>query len=422
MNSFEKKPVKKAGPLSRVMGRLRFSRDAPTASVKDGASFLTSVEGWEVLCGSGYRPFNECTEVQACIGVFADLIGSMTIRLMRNGEHGDERVRDGLSYRVDIAPSRYMTRIAFIQCLVRTLMTNGNCVVYPEYDRAGLLVNLKLLPPHMVSFIPRDDGYVILYQGRELNPDTVLHFVLNPDPDQPWHGTGYRVSLRDAVDGIRQAEATRQKLLKFPAPSIIVKVDGLVEEFSSVEGRKKLRAQYLDSSEAAEPWFIPAEAFAVEQVKPLTISDLAIRENLELDKRAVAAIFGVPPFMVGVGAFNREEYRNFINTRVLAVAKIIEQELTRKLLYSPDLYFKFSNMSLYSYDLSELVAAGSQLVDRMAIRRNELRDWLGLSPDSAMDELLALENYLPVSRLGDQKKLNGSDNDGSDTDQTDPDA
>ena len=46
------------------------------------------------------------------------------------------------------------------------------------------------------------------------------------------------------------------------------------------------------------------------------------------------------------------------------------------------------------------------MVDRMALRRNEWRDWAGLPPDEEMDELLALENYIPVARLGDQKKLN----------------
>ena len=54
------------------------------------------------------------------------------------------------------------------------------------------------------------------------------------------------------------------------------------------------------------------------------------------------------------------------------------------------------------------------MVDRMAMRRNELRDWLGLPPDPEMDDLLALENYIPADRLGDQKKLNG----GGESDET----
>ena len=52
-----------------------------------------------------------------------------------------------------------------------------------------------------------------------------------------------------------------------------------------------------------------------------------------------------------------------------------------------------------------MVTAGGAMVDRMALRRNEWREWLGLPPDAEMDELLVLENYLPQDRLGDQKKL-----------------
>lgn len=392
----------------------RAVRDAPTQSMSSGASFLTSVEGWNILCGNGYKPVWKCPEVQMCIGVFADLIGIMTLRLMRNVNNGDERIRNALSYKMDVNPSRYMTRITFIQAIVRTLLTWGNCAVYPRY-KDGLLDDLQILPGQSVSYLPdQGNSYIIQYQGKAIRPDEVLHFVLNPDLDEPWRGTGYTVSLRDAVDGLRQGESTKNALMRSPAPSIIVKVDGLIEEFSSTEGRRKLRAQYLDSSEKGEPWFIPSEAFSVEQVKPLSITDLAIKDNLELDKRSVAAIFGIPPFMVGVGQFNKDEYRNFVNTRVLAVAKIIEQELTKKLLYSEEMYFRFSNMSLYSYDLPELVSSGTLLVDHMAIRRNELRDWLGLSPDPEMKDLLALENYVPQNRLGDQKKLvgGGDDNDG----------
>ena len=51
----------------------------------------------------------------------------------------------------------------------------------------------------------------------------------------------------------------------------------------------------------------------------------------------------------------------------------------------------------------------------MALRRNEWRSWLYLPPDPEMSELLALENYIPVDRLGDQGKLvqNGGGTDGA---------
>jgi HK97 family phage portal protein len=337
----------------------------------------------------------------------------MTLYLMQNTSKGDIRVKNELSRKLDIEPNNLMNRKTFIYNLVWTLMLpgDGNQVTYPRYTRDGYLDNLIPLKPSNVGFHETGDSYLIRYGGVDFSPDEVLHFVINPDPERPWKGTGFRVVLWDIIKGLKQAGATKQALLESPAPSIIVKVDGLTEEFSSVEGRRKLASQYLDSSENGQPWFIPAEAFEVKDIKPLTLNDLALAKNMELDKRTVAGIFGVPPFLVGVGEYKKEEYNNFITSRIMPFAKNIEQELTRKLLYSPDLYWRFNPRSLYAYDIGEIITAGSAMIDRMAMRRNEWRDWVGMSPDDEMDELLALENYLPASKLGDQKKLNGGDAD-----------
>ena len=413
--------------MSKHRKRARYGRDAPALrsdpvqNAPAGAVFtLADPATWKVLCGDGYRPITQCPEVQICVNIYADLIASMTLRLMRNTDRGDVREKNQLSRLLDISPNRRMTHMTFFQVLVRALMESGNQVTFPVY-RDGYLAELVPLRPMEVSLLSDGmDDYMIGYRGRRLSPDEVLHFRLNPDPDEPWRGQGYTVSLRDIVRSIRQANATRKALQESPSPSIIVKVDGLTEEFRSPEGRAKLAAQYLDAEENGRPWFIPSEAFSVEQIKPLTLSDLAIKDSLELDKRAVAAIFGIPPFLVGVGEFKLEEYQHFVTTRLMAVARIIEQEMTRGILYSPDLYLSFNPRSLYNYSLTELVNVGKELIDRMAMRRNELRDWLGLPPDPDMDELLALENYIPANRLGDQAKLvkGGEDDEQDESDGT----
>lgn len=397
--------------MSKKRKAIRNSRDAPTQTKSAETAFLCNPDTWKILCGDGYKPLSKCPEVQTCVGIYADLIASMTIHLMENTDDGDIRIRNELSRKLDIEPNRFMTRHAFMTMLVWALLMNGNQVTYPEY-RNGYLDNLKPLEPSRVSFRQAGDGYVVRYNGQEFDPDEVLHFMMRPDPERPFEGMGFQVALKDVVRSIRQANATRQALMESPAPSIIVKVDGLTEEFSSLKGRKALAEQYLDSSENGRPWFIPAEAFAVEQVKPLTINDLAVKDNLDLDKRAVAAIFGIPPFMIGVGDFNQVEYNNFISTRVMAIAKSIEQELTRKLLISDRWYWRFNNRSLLSYDITALVNAGSAMVDRMAMTRNEWRDLVGFTPREGMNELLGLENYIPVDRLGDQEKLRDPDGGG----------
>ena len=384
--------------------RTQRSRDAPER--RSGAGLVDAGNAWEILCADGYKPLTACPEVQMCVGVYADLIASMTLHLMRNTDRGDVRVRNELSRKLDISPHGDMTRHAWMSLIVWTLMMHGNQVTVPRFS-GGYLEDLTPVPPSQVSFVPDGGSYRIMVGGAAFGPDEALHFMVRPDPEAPYRGMGYGVSLADVVRSIRQTNATKDAIMRSPAPSIIVKVDGLSDEFSSPSGRAKLRAEYIDSSDNGQPWFIPAEAFSVEQVKPLTLNDLAIKTGLELDKRAVASIMGVPPFLVGVGDFKKEEFNWFVTTRVLSVAKSIEQELTRKLLFSPDMYWRFNNRSLLSYDIGELVTAGSEMVDRMALRRNEWRDWIGLPPDEDLDELLALENYIPANRLGDQAKLTG---------------
>lgn len=384
-------------------------RDAPRA-----VGIVTQTD-WDLLFAGGYVPLYSCPEVAMCVDAIADLVSNMTLRLMRNTDTGDVRVVNGLSRAIDITPNAYQNRKAFVYNIVSTLLTvgNGNCVVVPRFDADGNLLSLMPARPSSVMFddLP-DGGYKIRVGQTVYSPDEILHFAINPDPERPWIGRGRSVSLSSIVDCINQANATKTALQKSPAPSIVMKVDGLTEDLSTRDGRQKMIDRFVDSNDRGVPWIIPAETMELQQIKPLTVSDLAIKENLELDIKRIAGIYRVPAFMVGVGDFNRDEYDNFITTTVMSIAQVIEQELTRKLLYSPDYHITFNPRSLHSYSITELVSAGKELVDRMAMRRNEWRDWLGLSPDEDMEDLLALENYIPADRLGDQKKLKGEGDNG----------
>ena len=394
--------------MSKISRFFTRTRDAPV-NKKRSEVLLSSPDAWRMLCNTEYRPLAECPEVQMCIGVYADLIASMTIQQLENTDKGDVRIKDELSRKIDIEPYNDMTHQTWMSNIVRVMLTHGNQVTVPHFDARGYLTDLEPVPPSQVSFRQDGKSYEVMIGGMPFSPDEVLHFPVNPDPEAPYKGMGYTLALRDVVKSIRQANTTKRALMESPTPSLVVKVDGLDEDFMSREGRAKLASQYLDDTENGRPWFIPAEAFTIEQIKPLTLNDLAIRTSLELDKRSIAAIFGVPAFLVGVGNFNAEEFNWFVATRVMPLARIIEQELTRKLLISPRRYFHLNNRSLLNYNISEIVNAGKEMVDRMSLRRNEWRDWLGIPPDPEMDELLALENYIPADMLAKQKKLNGGD-------------
>lgn len=377
---------------------------------KRSVAFVTN-SGWETLECAGYTSLAHNPEVTTAVDTIARLIGSMTIHLMENTENGDIRVRNELSRKVDIDPNQYMTRSAFVQWIIKTMMLdgNGNAVVYPE-TRRGILRNLQPIPAAFASFIPDGFGYKVVISGREYDPDNVLHFILNPGSYYPWLGEGYRVALSDVANNLKQAAATEKGFMSSKwKPSIIVKVDALTDEFSSPEGRRKLLEDYVETTEAGEPWMIPADQFSVEQVRPLTLSDLALADFVQLDKRTVAAILGVPPFVLGVGDFHREAWNNFISSTIMPIARAIEQELTRKLLVSPNWFFRFNVRSLYNYELRDMAQVADDQFVRGIMTGNEVRDWIGMPPLEGLNELVILENYIPRGMIGEQNKLNGGD-------------
>lgn len=390
------------------------SRPAPRAEPAQKRSIaLVTQNKWETLECLGYTSLAQNPEICTAVDTIARLIASMTIHLMENTDDGDVRVKNELSRKVDINPNNNMTRSNFIHWIVKTLMLegSGNAVVWPEYKR-GILRDLKPVPPAFTAFVPEGLwDYRVVIAGTEYAPDRILHFVLNPGNYYPWKGDGYHVALADVANNLKQASATEKGFMSSKwKPSIIVKVDSLTDEFSNKEGRAKLLADYIESNEAGEPWLIPADQFSVEQVRPLTLSDLALADFVQLDKRTVAAILGVPPFVLGIGDFQRDAWNNFINSTIMPIAKSIEQEMTKKLLYDPAWFFRFNPWSLYNYSITEMVSAGAEMVDRMALRRNEWRSWVSMPPDPDMNDLLALENYVPADKLGDQNKLNGGEN------------
>lgn len=371
---------------------------------------LASGEEFREAITVGYTPLNKNPEIIAACLRISQLVASMTIYLMANTKRGDVRVVNELSRKLDIEPNSNMTRATWMTAIVNNLLLygSGNSVVYPHTE-GGRLGDMDVIAPYRVGFTttPKRPGtYGISIDNVPYDPQDLLHFVFNPDPLYPWRGQGLTVALSDVVQNLAQAQATTKGFMNSKwKPSIIVKVDALTEAFSGKEGRKKLMEEYLETDRAGEPWLIPADQFEVEQIRPLSLADLAISDTVQLDRKTVAAVLGVPPYLVGAGEFKQDEWTAFIDTTLRPLAQSIEQELTRKLIISPSMFVKFNMSRLYAYNLKELASIYSGCYDKGIVTGNEVREKLGMEPLEGLDQLLVLENYIPVSKIGNQNKL-----------------
>ena len=399
----------------KPMARPR-TRDKPQERAQSVGQYLALVEG-EDICVPGYTRLSDNPEIQtACLRI-AELIGSMTIYLMHSTPEGDERVKNELSRVLDITPERHMNRSQWLIVNVMNMLLygHGNAICVP-HTFEGYLQSMEPITASRVSLEPKGISmrdYWVQIDGQPRNPDNLMHFVYNPDPRYLWKGQGVTVTLGDIAKNLRQAQKTENAFMASEwKPSIIVKVDALVDEFSSPEGRQKLLESYVKPSTPGQPWLIPAEQFQVEQIRPLSLADIAIKDTVEMDKRTVAAVVGVPAFLLGVGEFKRDEYNNFVQTKIRAIAQTIQQEMTRCLITSPDYYIQLNYYSLLDYDLAGLSKLLLEGADRGFVCGDEWRDRMHMPP-AGLKEYKVLENYIPYDQSGNQKKLTGGGDDGA---------
>lgn len=375
---------------------------------KSAIGIVFSDDDEDLKC-AGYTSLADNPEIYTACRSIAMLISSMPIMLMENGESGDTRIFNELSRKIDIEPNKNMTRRTWMEAIVMNMLLHGkgNSIVTVK-TKDGLIDNMEPVPSSRVYLRPTTDGkdYFVVIDGKAISPDKVLHFVDNPDKYYPWRGRGMTVLLRDIANNLKQAGATKKGFMSSKwKPSVIVRVDSLTDELSDPKFRSELLREYVQGQEAGEPWLIPADQFDVETVKPLSLADLAISDSVEIDKRTVAAIIGVPPFILGVGEYDKDAWNSWISSWVRIRAQEIEQELTRKLIISSKWYFKFNILSMMDWDLKTIAEVFGGLSDKGFITGNEVRDRIGMSPIDGLDELRILENYIPMGMIGQQGKL-----------------
>ena len=386
---------------------------------------LNDKDIWESLSKCGYMRFYEHPDVKLCVKIIADLVSSMTIFLMKNDNAGDTRVINNLSRIIDINPNPFLTRQKLMQAVVTEFLLFGNSILLPKYSRTSdfniveeLLEGLYPIPQSKISYVSdTDNGYSIRVDTRVFNYNEFVHFTFNPDCDTPWLGNGLKLYLKDVVESLRNSENIKNDYYtKHFKPNIVFSFEADTAEFTSDESREILHEKWLQTKPGT-PYILPAQLIDFKSFTPMSLKEIAINESAVLDKKMIAKMFGIPLFMIGLGDFNETEYNNFIDITISPIVKGMAQELTKKLIISPSYYLKFNLESLKVFKTEEKVTMMLNAKAQGVFNANEVRVAAGFMPIDTpeMNEFNLLENYIPIGKLGDQKKLLQGENENKKT-------
>lgn len=376
-----------------------------------------SLTSWMISGSSGvpagYRRLVDAPAVSSCINRMAALVASCPIYLMENTDGGDRRVHDDMSRLVDIDPvPGMMTRYLWMNWIVSNMLSDGdgNSYVLPNFGNRFSLCSLDPMSgARFTSYADVDSlEYAITWRGRIYDRTEVLHFRLHADPAVPTKGRGYQVQAQDIAASLANIDALKNNLSSpdYKPPLIVgVNSDAPLDDEAD---REEFRKHYMSDGDG-KPWILPVDLMQVQQLKPLSLADLAVKDTIDIDKRTACAIFGMPPFLLGIGTYSQKEFNNFIHSVILPICVSIEQELTSKLLPDrPKQYFKFSRRRLYEYDLETLIKIDLAMADRGYLNGDEVRDDADRDP-AGLTDFKVLENYIPYDMSGKQNKLNQED-------------
>lgn len=364
---------------------------------------------------AGYTSLLDCPEISAAVNRISGIVSTATIHELRRSASGAVRVETALSRLVDVEPwPGYGSRANWMNWIVSKMLTSsdGTAFVLPVVDQStGEILSLLPMPgAHVVTVGQGAEwDYGVSWNGKTYHRSEILNFHAFSDLELPALGRGLRVQAAAVANSLAESGALKSSLSD-PAykPPLLVFVNSDADLFDD-EKRESFRKTYLEDTERGKPWILPADLVKIEQLRPLSLTDMAIKDTVELDKKTACSIFGIPPFLLGVGAYNEKEYNNFIATVVIPLVTAIEQELTAKLLIPFDdfrnHYFRFNRRHLWCYDLKTVVDINNSLSDRGHLTGDESREAAGYSP-AGLTEFRVLENYIPWDKSGDQNKLN----------------
>ena len=325
------------------------------------------------------------SSVFACCELISNSIASMDISV----KNKKTRRKIDLHRLNNIFYKNKLTKFNLLKNMVLDLLLYGNGYAKIEKATDGSAVGLTYLPASQVSAFFNDnvDDTYFTYKGKRLLPSDLIHIFKNTY--NGYIGVGIIQFARRSLD---LANAAEDSALDFYDSGL--NINGILhatEPMRKNQGQEALKALTGALSPSANnngkirflPFDLKLEALSI------SADDAQMIETRGFNVSDIARYFNIPVSLLTENNQNAEAIMlQFLTQCITPYMVLIEDELNRKLISDPDLYFDFDERTLIRTDMKSTAVYIKTLTDAGIMTANEARELLGLPPKEGADDLV----------------------------------
>lgn len=245
----------------------------------------------------------QAATVYACIQVLAQSIGMLPFHLYQKNKDGSKQLAESHSLYALLhdQPNDWQTSVEFFEMLVASLCLRGNAYAYVNRTASGRVVELLPLHPDMVR-VNMGTGFKLTYQVtlpdgsfQDIAPGQLFHvrgLTLNG-----WLGISPIAYARESIGLSLATEKFGGQLFRNGA-----KMGGVLEHPNKLgtEAYNRLKDTFDNAynGDNAHKTAILEEGMKFSKIT-MTADDSQFLETRKYQRSEIAAIFRVPPHMIG---------------------------------------------------------------------------------------------------------------------------
>ena len=355
--------------------------------------------------------------VWACIQLIGNSVGILPLHLYRRTDAGREKVKGHAAMSLLAEPSEYWNRFDLLQWLMTGALSQGNgyCRIYRDRDFNP--VSLGYLKSNDVTpYFDQNTGHLHYRAGNEvLMPFEIIHIKgLGTDPIKGKSPIAvHRENLALALEAQTYGESFFSKGGNVES---VFEYPSALNEKQYNRLKSDINMQVAGMNNAHAPLLLEG-GMKYSRIN-IPLEDAQFIQTRKYQRSEIAAIFGVPPHMVGdldKATYNNTELMGieYVTYTLMPWLVKIQAEFARKLLREDEkesLYFAFQPNGLMRGDSKSRSEFYKNMSLIGAMNANEIRELEDMNSYPGGDKYFIQLNMQDADKVGESNENKGQNN------------